>query len=134
MKQVASLAGLGNNCIFTGPKTLALKFNQEADVLLSPRVVGTNTPLKIYEQLASGKPLVATAIWSHSQVLTDGVCFLVEPTPDSIAEGILRALNDGAEAGRSASAAMAWYDRDYARPIYEEKIRALLVRVGFLKD
>lgn len=133
MKKVAALAGLGENCIFTGrvSKTLALKFNQEADVLLSPRVDGTNTPLKIYEQLASGKPLVATAIWSHTQVLTDEVCFLVDPSPESIAEGMLQVLNDSEEAGRRASAARALYDRHYARPIYEEKIRALLARVGF---
>lgn len=133
MKAVAAEAGLGENCIFTGrvSKTLALKFNQEADVLLSPRVDGTNTPLKIYEQLASGKPLVATAIWSHTQVLNDEVCFLVEPTPESIADGMLHVLNDQAEAGRRAENARALYERDYARPIYEQKIRALLARVGF---
>ena len=38
-----------------------------------------NTPLKIYEQLASGLPLVATRIPSHTQVLTEDVCILVEP-------------------------------------------------------
>ena len=133
MKTVATAAGLEDNCIFTGrvSKTLALKFNQQADVLLSPRVDGTNTPLKIYEQLASGKPLVATRIWSHTQVLNDEVCFLVEPTPESIAEGMLHVLNDPVEATRRATNARALYDREYARPIYEQKIRALLARVGF---
>ena len=61
-------------------------------MLVSPRVHGTNTPLKVYEHLASGKPLVATRIWSHTQVLDDSVCFLVEPEPDSMAKGLLRAL------------------------------------------
>lgn len=133
MKTVAAEAGLGDTCIFTGrvSKTLALKFNQEADVLLSPRVDGTNTPLKIYEQLASGKPLVATCIWSHTQVLTDDVCFLVDPTPESIADGMLHALNDPVEAKRRAANSRDLYDRDYARPIYDGKIRKLLTKVGF---
>ncbi len=136
MQAVAANAGLGDNCIFAGrvSKTTALQFNQDADVLLSPRVDGTNTPLKIYEQLASGKPLVATNIWSHTQVLTEEVCFLVEPTAQSIAEGMLQALNDPAEAARRAANARALYDRDYARPIYEAKMRALLDQVGYVVD
>lgn len=132
MKQVAADAGLGAQCIFTGrvSKTLALEFTREADVLLSPRVDGTNTPLKIYEQLASGKPLVATRIWSHTQVLDEEVCFLVEPTPESIAEGMLKVLNEPEEAARRAVNARLLYEREYSRPIYEQKIRKLLEIVG----
>ena len=63
-KEQAEHLGLSKVCIFTGrvSKDLADKFTSEADLLLSPRVEGTNTPLKIYQQLASGKPLVATAM------------------------------------------------------------------------
>jgi glycosyltransferase involved in cell wall biosynthesis len=89
-------------------------------------VHGTNTPLKIYEQLASGKPLVATRIWSHTQVLNDSVCILVEPEPESIARGLLRALADPEYSHQLARRAQALYERDYARPSYERKIRRLL--------
>ena len=133
MKSVAHALQLGSQCVFTGriSKTLALEFTRAADVLLSPRVDGTNTPLKIYEQLASGKPLVATSIWSHTQVLTDDVCFLVDPTPESIADGMLQVLDNPAEAERRANNGRALYERDYSRPIYERKIRQLLGMVGF---
>ena len=40
-----------------------------ADVLVSPRIKGVNTPMKIYAYLNSGKPILATDIESHSQVL-----------------------------------------------------------------
>ena len=40
-----------------------------ADVLVSPRSRGTNTPLKIYQYLRSGKPIVATRLLTHTQVL-----------------------------------------------------------------
>ena len=35
-------------------------FLDAADVLVSPRSFGTNTPLKIYQYLRSGRPIVAT--------------------------------------------------------------------------
>lgn len=63
-----------------------------ADVLLSPRSQGTNTPLKIYSYLHSGKPILATAIRSHTQVLTPEVAVLVEPTSAGLAGGALRLL------------------------------------------
>jgi len=94
-------------------------------VLVSPRIEGTNTPLKIYEQLASGKPLVATRIWSHTQVLTDDVCILVEPQPQALAAGILKAIDDGARLTHIASA-KCLYERVYSRPAYEAKVRRLL--------
>jgi len=45
---------------------------------------------------------------------------------------MLHVLGDKEEAARRAVNARALYDRDYARPIYERKIRALLDRVGFV--
>lgn len=132
MRDLAVGLGLSEACVFTGrvSKTEALRLTSEAQVLVSPRIHGTNTPLKIYEQLASGKPLVATRIWSHTQVLDDTVCFLVEPEPESMAEGLLGALERPADAAQRASNARALYDRDYARPIYVGKIRRLLEIVG----
>ncbi len=63
-----------------------------ADVLLSPRSQGTNTPLKIYSYLHAGKPILATAIRSHTQVLSPDVAELVAPTSAGLAGGALRLL------------------------------------------
>jgi glycosyltransferase involved in cell wall biosynthesis len=121
--------GLDKVVTLTGrvSKTEAIRYTQTAQVLLSPRLHGTNTPLKIYEQLASGKPLVATRIWSHTQVLDDQVCYLVDPEPESMAGGIIDALNDLAHRKTDrVKAARALYEREYSRPVYETKIRQLL--------
>ncbi len=107
-------------------KRMAMRYTAMSQVLVSPRLHGTNTPLKIYEQLASGKPLVATRIWSHTQVLNDSVCIMVDPEPESIARGLLRALADPEHAHLVASRARALYEREYARPVYERKIQRLL--------
>ena len=124
----AKSQGLNGSFIFTGrvPQTTARRLSQRAAVLTSPRVLGTNTPLKIYEQLASGIPIVATRIRSHTQVLDDDVCFLVEPTPDAMAAGILGALNDTARTEAVTRRASELYQSRYARPVYEEKMRRLI--------
>jgi len=124
----ADSLGLRNTCILTGPvpKSAAISYTRLAQVLVSPRLHGTNTPLKIYEQLASSRPLVATRIWSHTQVLDDSVCYLVEPNPLSLAAGLVTALTDESGSADRVRNALALYERDYSRPAYERKIRRLL--------
>ena len=114
--------------LFTGrvSQALAKHYCHLASVLVSPRSTGTNTPLKIYEQLASGIPLVATRIHSHTQVLNDNVAFLVEPEPEAMARGILVALESNGDSHRIAANARQLYEQKYSRPVYERKIQRLL--------
>ena len=65
-----------------------------ASVLISPRLDGTSTPLKIYSYLHAEKPIIATCIASHTQVLTHETALLVEPNHSAFAEGILCVLDD----------------------------------------
>src|SRR3970282_1388016 len=58
-----------------------------ADVLASPRSRGTNTPLKIYQYLRSGKPIVATRLLTHTQVLSDETAILTAPAAEDFAAG-----------------------------------------------
>lgn len=128
LESVARESGLDGTCVFTGSvsKKQATDYLRAASVLVSPRRVGTNTPLKIYEQLASGKPLVATNVRSHTQVLDDTVCFLVDPEPASMADGIVTALNDDAKRRMIVAAAQRLYETKYSRSAYEQKIGQLL--------
>jgi len=125
---LAKTLGLNSNTLFTGrvPQLSAKHYCNLASVLVSPRSDGTNTPLKIYEQLASGIPLVATNIYSHTQVLNDNVAFLVKPEPDDMADGILKALNINEDRCSVAVNAKKLYDRKYSRPVYEEKMWQVL--------
>ncbi|MGH8587752.1 MAG: glycosyltransferase family 4 protein, partial [Gammaproteobacteria bacterium] len=133
-EQVARLSalakehGVADHCRFTGrvPQALARRYTSIASVLVSPRSAGTNTPLKIYEQLASGVPLVATRICSHTQILDDDVAFLVEPNESGMAEGILQALTSRSERERRGPNAKRRYERDYSRPAYVAKMRRLM--------
>jgi glycosyltransferase involved in cell wall biosynthesis len=72
----------------------SMVFLAYAAVLISPRLDGTTTPLKIYSYLHANKPIVATNITAHTQVLSSATAMLVEPNKDAFAEGILRVLRD----------------------------------------
>ena len=63
-------------------------------MLVSPRSRGTNTPLKIYQYLRSGRAIVATRLLTHTQVLDDSVAILTGVSPQEFADGILAALAD----------------------------------------
>ena len=65
-----------------------------ADVLVSPRSSGTNTPLKIYSYLWSGKAIVATDLETHRQVLDETTALLVPPTSGAIADAVVALLKD----------------------------------------
>ena len=102
---------------------------ERASVLVSPRIEGTNTPLKVYQQLASGIPLVATDIESHTQVLDDSVAFLAFPEPGPYARAIVQALTRQEDAAERARRAQRLYREKYSRASYTEKMRQVLAMV-----
>jgi glycosyltransferase involved in cell wall biosynthesis len=124
----------GGRCVFAGkraPEELPL-FLGLSDVLVSPRRQGVNTPFKVYTYLASGRPLVATRIATHTQLLDDTTAFLVDPTPPGIAAGIRQALAVPEEASRRAAAGRQLIEREYSVARYEEKVRAAYEEVARL--
>jgi glycosyltransferase involved in cell wall biosynthesis len=76
------------------PPEEAIAYLTIAEVLVSPRSEGTSIPLKIYSYLHSGKPIVATKFGVHTQILSDEIAYLSEPTKECLAEGIIKLLQD----------------------------------------
>lgn len=83
-----------------------------ADVLVSPRLHGANLPLKIFDYLQAGRPIVATDIAAHRGLLDDDCAVLVEPTSRGLAAGITAVIGDPARAERMAAAAEAYTPDD----------------------
>jgi glycosyltransferase involved in cell wall biosynthesis len=123
LKKKADSLGIGDRVVIHDrvPPSEVPLFVALADVLASPRLTGTNTPLKIYSFLKSGKPLVATNLHTHTQVLDDRIAVLVEPTPEAMAEGLSFALTSP-EARRRAGAAKELAEREYTYSVYKEKM------------
>ncbi|WP_157899313.1 glycosyltransferase [Luteitalea pratensis] len=127
--QVSELAAraesAGAPLVFTGqrPPSDVPHFVDACDALVSPRISGTNTPLKIYSYLRSGRPIVATNLRTHTQVLTADSAVLVEPTPDALAAGLAEVLQDRQAAARLAASAHQLADARYSRQSYLSRTR-----------
>lgn len=130
-ESLAREIGLEASTRFTGrvSSNVAQAISAQADLLVSPRTEGTNTPSKIYQHLASGIPLVATDIQAHTQVLDASVAFLVRPDPDDLARGLVAGLKDEAARAAKSLAAQQLYEAKYSRSVYVEKMRAVLEKI-----
>lgn len=132
LRKLAEDLGVSDGVLLPGsiPQVSVRRLLPEADVLVSCRVSGNNTPLKIYEQLASGVPLLATRIRAHTQVLDDSVAFLVDPTPAALAEGLRQVLGDAEEAAARARAARQRAEREYSLEAFRRKTSDLIERLS----
>jgi glycosyltransferase involved in cell wall biosynthesis len=97
-----------------------------ADVLVSPRILGTNIPLKVYSYLKSGIPLVATNLYTHTQTLTKNISVLVEPDSKAFAKGIKIATSkEGMNIAKNA--------KEYCNKNYNEQKYIDLVNIAVNK-
>jgi glycosyltransferase involved in cell wall biosynthesis len=120
--------GLGGRVSFTGqrPPSEMPRYLATSDVLVSPRSLGTNTPLKIYSYLRAGKPIVATRLLTHTQVLDDGSAVLTEPTPEAFGAAIVALAADPGRRRELGSGARRLSEERYSYARYLERTRELL--------
>ncbi len=117
---------LGDRVRFAGPAPLAHLpwLLAQADILCSPRLKGVNTPMKIYSYMAAAKPILATRIMSHTQVLDDTTALLVDPTANALADGLAALAQDAALRFRLGQAAAARALDEFGQDAYEARLRA----------
>ena len=124
-KARAAAAGIGDVTMFAGdrPAGEIPAYLLAADVLVSSRSRGTNTPLKIYQYLRAGRPIVATRLLTHTQVLSDDTAILTGVTPDEFAAGVLAAIEDRERAARVGAGAKALAESKYSDEAYIARTR-----------
>ena len=128
----ATQLGLGDRVHFLGPRPVAHlnAYLAQADLLLSPRTLGQNTPMKVYSYMQSGKAMLATAIRSHTQVL-DGECAeLVAAEPQAWAAGLARLAGDAAHRRRLGAAARAKAESEYSLPAFRARLQQAYSKVA----
>jgi glycosyltransferase involved in cell wall biosynthesis len=96
-----------------------------ASILASPRLNGTTTPLKIYSYLHAQKPIIATNILAHTQVLSPEMAVLVEPTKEALAEGIIKILRDPELANRLGKNASEYAKEKFSHKDYLSKVNLI---------
>jgi glycosyltransferase involved in cell wall biosynthesis len=116
----ADAAGASSIMSFTGqqPARDIPAFVGACDLLVSPRLRGTNTPLKIYSYLRSGKPILATELLTHTQVLSPEVARLVPVDAAAFAGAMAELIDRPDERARLAQAARQLAAAKYSRESY----------------
>ena len=126
MRALAASLGVEHAIRLLGarPEQEMATFLAGADVLVSPRSRGTNTPLKLYAYLLSGRPVVVTDRPVHTQLVSDAEAALADATPEGIADATLRLLRDPASAAAIAANAERLVREKYSAEAFSEKARA----------
>ena len=120
--------GLNNHVYFTGkiPQEEILVLLKISDVLVSTRIRGMNPPLKIYSYLQSGKPIVATNIIAHTQVLNSHVACLVKPEAVNFSDGIMCIIEDKVYAKTIAKNAKDYYKKKFSQNSNLDKLKKII--------
>lgn len=107
-----------------GPRPVASLGNylKQADILVSPRVEGENTPLKIYSYLDSGVAVVATDLPTHTQLVTAREAALSPPEAGAMASVISRLLDAPRERRRLARNARRLIRREHTPESYCKEV------------
>jgi len=118
--------GLTGRVHFAGPRPVRELggYLAQADILVSPRSRGENTPMKIYSYLASGRSILATDIDSHTQALDASCAVLVRPDSFCLAAGLRRLAADPELRERLGRAGAERAAERYSRAAYRKKLSA----------
>ena len=95
-KEALAAAGCAKAVLFLGlidPDQLP-DYLAACDILLSPRIAGMNTPLKLLDYLKAGAAIVATDCEANRLILTPDIAELTPLTPNGFAAGILALCGD----------------------------------------
>lgn len=95
-----------------------------ADILLSPRISGVNTPLKLLDYCKAGRAIVATDNSANRQILNEECALFAPPQPEPFAGAILRLLEDGALRDRLGRGALRLFEEEYNYDRFKERLAA----------
>jgi glycosyltransferase involved in cell wall biosynthesis len=127
LQRRAADLGLANSIRMVGKRPVEQmpEFMALATVLASPRLEPHVTPLKIYNYMASGRPIVATDLPTHTDVLDRNAAILVPPTADGLARGIMQVLDNPAEGDRLGQRARYKSERDHTYVAFKGQVRGV---------
>ena len=116
LSHLAEMLGIHGKVHFLGrvPYNELSGLLQQANLLCSPRIKGSNTPMKIYNYMHSGVAIVATELWTHRQVLDETTARLVKAEPEAFAKAMYDLLVDDHERQRLGAAGKRLLEARYS--------------------
>ncbi len=130
-KAHAGRLGISERVVFCGPRPMNLLgyYLAQADILVSPRSQGNNTPMKIYSYLGSGKAVLATNLPTHTQALNNEVACLVEADAASMGAGIETLCKDEALRTSLGAKGKALADSEYSMSAFQRKLSGFYTKI-----
>lgn len=128
---LASNYSISANVHFIGPRPIAhlKQYLEKADILVSPRTQGNNTPMKLYSYLDSGKALLATNLTTHTQVLAADqapeMAYLANPDAHDFGAGLLHLINHPNVRETLGRAAQSYIAREHTYTAFSHKLNTL---------
>ena len=120
----AEQLGVGTLVHFYGPQPLEYLdyYMSRADVLVSPRVQGVNTSMKIYSYLDSGVAVLATDLPTHTQLIDENIAMLAPPDARAWATALTRLLRDSELRKQLAVNAKEFIGREHSFAVFRQKL------------
>jgi len=103
-----------------------------SDVLLSPRISGVNTPLKILDYMKVGRAIVATDVESNRLLVDETTAVLAAPDPVAFAKAITLLAKDERKRDTMGKAGRQLYETRYNFQQYKKRLADCYLYV--LKD
>lgn len=132
LEELSRQLGIAEGVEFTGrlDRDGMAGLYRRATVALNPSLVD-NMPNSVLEALASGVPVVSTAVGGVPFIVQDGVTALLVPPadPEAMARAILRLLEDPRLAGDLRQAGLSEV-RQYAWPAVKERLLSLYLHLA----
>ncbi len=97
----------------------------QADILVSPRTKGINTPMKVYSYLDSGKAVLATDLLTHTQVLTPKISKLAQPIPEDFSQAMIELINNPDLRSELGSAAREMIQEKHSYGAFRKTVNGL---------
>jgi len=126
-RQLAIKLGIADRTHILGPRPLSdmSALMSEADILVSPRVHGSNTPMKIYSYMASSRAILATDLSTHTQILDSTTACLASPEPEAFAAAMLELINDKNHRDELGREAKRVVETRYSLHVFEQTLNEL---------
>jgi len=120
----AKALGIERAVRFLGKKPVAdmAAYMSQADLLVSPRTKGVNTPMKIYSYLHSKTAVLATNLPTHTQVMTENIAVLAAPEKQQFAAAMLDIISDDKRRSRLAQNAYYYIEQEHSYEVFKQQL------------
>jgi len=95
-----------------------------SDILLSPRIRGVNTPLKLLDYFKAGRSIVATDVESNRWILNDDLAGFAAPEPTAMATAIISLVENNDKRKIMGEKGRKLYESTYNFPNFTQKLKA----------